>query len=143
MDADAWIHHLQLVPHPEGGHYRETWRAEAAAGERAAGSAIFFLLRAGERSHWHRVDQAELWFFHGGAPLELRTWSERGGEDVVVLGTGADQRLQGIVAPLEWQSARSLGEFSVVSCVVSPAFSFEHFELAPPDWSPPGAGDTP
>lgn len=138
MTAEDWIERLGLVPHPEGGHYRETWRHEPTHGERGAGTSIYFLLRRGESSHWHRVDAAEIWHFYAGAPLELRTCVE--GEDVrtELLGAapGAGEMPQRIVPPHAWQAARSLGEFTLVGCTVSPAFEFSRFELAPPGFEP-------
>ena len=137
-EPDSIIDLLGLEPHPEGGSFVETWRDDRSSG-RAAGTAIYFLLRAGEVSHWHRVDSAEVWHRYDGAPLELSTWAQ--GEPVVrrVLGTDlvAGERPQLVVAPGEWQSARSLGAWTLVGCTVSPGFEFEHFELAPPGWSPP------
>jgi predicted cupin superfamily sugar epimerase len=134
-DAASVIRALDLRPHPEGGHYRETWRDPAAEGGRGAGTAILFLLAAGERSHWHRVDAAELWLWHAGAPLELLI----SGKERLVLGPAlADgQPLQGLVPKQHWQAASTLGAWSLCSCVVAPAFSFGGFELAPPGWVPP------
>ena len=132
------IAQLGLVPHPEGGHYRETWRHESSDGGRGAGTAIYFLLQRGEISHWHRVDAAEIWHYYSGAPLELRTCVD--GEDVRTELLGADlsagELPQRIVLPHAWQSARSLGEFRLVGCTVSPAFEFSRFELAPPGFEP-------
>jgi uncharacterized protein len=131
--ANAIIAALQLTPHPEGGWYRETYRSEASPGERAAVTAIYYLLRAGERSHWHRVDAAEIWHWHAGDPLELRVQ-----HDTVRLGNdlSAGQRPQAVVPPFTWQAARSLGAWSLVGCTVAPAFEFAGFELAPPGWQP-------
>ena len=135
---------LQLQPHPEGGWYRETWRAAPARpGGRGAGTAIHFLLDAGQRSHWHRVDATELWIFQAGAPLLLRTASGDAGEGgVVEILLGADpiagHAMQHMVGPHEWQAAEAGEGWSLVACVVVPAFEFSSFELAPPDWSPTG-----
>jgi hypothetical protein len=138
MTADEIIEALGLHPHPEGGHYRETWRHVADEG-RGAGTAIYHLLKAGEFSHWHRVDAAEVWHFYAGAPLELSTYlvglpveRRRLGQHLT-----RGERPQLIVDPGVWQAARSLGDWTLVGCTVSPAFEFEHFELAPPNWSPP------
>jgi predicted cupin superfamily sugar epimerase len=125
---------LGLAPHPEGGWYRRTWVAEAPAGERPAGSAIVYLLLEGEISAPHRIDATELSHFYSGSPLELhREWSEGNG-DVVVLGTDvmAGQTPQAVVQPMVWQWARPLGPFSLVGATVTPAFTFEGFELRPP-----------
>lgn len=137
MDAEGIIAALGLQPHPEDGHYRETWRAEAGTAERAAGSAIYFLLKAGEVSRWHRVDAAEIWHFHAGSPLELVF--ERDGRLVrETLGAdlAAGERPQVVVPPHGWQTARSLGQWTLVGCTVSPAFEFDKFELAPEGWEP-------
>ncbi len=133
MTADEIIKTLGLKPHPEGGHYAETWRAKAPDGQRGAGTAIYFLLKQGERSHWHRVDAAEIWLFHAGAALQLEIEKES-----FTLGSdlAAGQRPQIIVPADSWQAARSLGEWTLVSCTVSPAFEFSGFEMAPPDWHP-------
>lgn len=143
LDVDALIETLGLQAHPEGGHYVETWRADAADGERPAGTAIYYLLCAGERSHWHRVDAAEAWHFYAGEPLALSIAAASGTEPPTqhVLGTDlvAGQRPQLIVPAGDWQSAESLGAWTLVGCTVSPGFRFEGFELAAPGWEP-GAG---
>lgn len=134
-DADRLIAALRLSPHPEGGHYRQTWVAPAEPGVRPAGTAILFLLRAGEASHWHRVDATEIWHFHAGAPLILRIAADaagparslRLGSDVL----GGDVP-QAVVPARHWQAAATTGAWSLVSCTVSPGFRFEGFELAPP-----------
>jgi hypothetical protein len=132
--AEAVARALDLQPHPEGGHYRETWRDTPAGGARGTGTAMLFLLREGERSHWHRIDADELWIWQAGAPLSLRIdarATHRLGPAVA-----AGEALQRLVPRHSWQSARSLGEWTLCSCVVAPAFSFAGFELAPPDWRP-------
>jgi predicted cupin superfamily sugar epimerase len=139
-DARSIIEKLDLRPHPEGGHYAETWRADAQPGKRPAGSAIYFMLRAGERSAWHRVDAAETWHYYAGDPLELSI-APGHGNDVAqrfVLGIdlAANQSPQLVVPTGDWQSAASLGDWTLVGCTVSPAFLFEGFELAPPGWQP-------
>ncbi|WP_114954028.1 cupin domain-containing protein [Sphingosinicella terrae] len=138
-DARALIDALHLEPHPEGGWYRETWRAESAPGERASATAILFLLEAGQRSHWHRVDATELWLFHAGSPLRLLTAAdEEGPVEEIRLGAGvlAGERPQAKVAPGDWQAAEADRGWALVSCIVSPAFEFAGFELAAPGWSP-------
>ena len=139
-DVDTIIERLRMRPHPEGGYYVETWRADAAPGERPAGSAIYYLLRSGERSAWHRVDAAEVWHYYAGDPLELAIAAESGdvAPERYLLGPDIDagQRPQIIVAVGDWQSARALGAWTLVGCTVSPAFRFEGFELAQPNWEP-------
>ncbi|MFD2174163.1 cupin domain-containing protein [Rhodobacter lacus] len=140
-DADQIIDRLRLQPHPEGGWYRQTWVAEAAPGTRPAGTAILFLLKAGEASHWHRVDAAEIWHFHAGSPLELRlSATDAGPAQVLRLGPDVlgGEVAQAIVPPFHWQAARTLGAWSLVGCTVSPGFRFEGFELAAPGVEIPG-----
>jgi predicted cupin superfamily sugar epimerase len=133
------IRALNLQPHPEGGWYRETWRAEAEPGERASATAILFLLEAGERSHWHKVDATELWLFHAGSPLRLRTARADAGP-VVEIRLGPDvlagEQPQLRIAPGEWQAAEADRGWALVSCIVSPGFDFAGFTLAPPGWEP-------
>jgi predicted cupin superfamily sugar epimerase len=138
----ALIEALSLLPHPEGGWYRETWRAEAPEGERAGATAILFLLEAHQRSHWHRVDAAEVWLWHAGDPLMLSLAADEQGP-VRETRLGPDVLLgdcpQYIVAPGDWQAAAPLpggAGYTLVSCVVAPAFEFAGFTLAPPDWNP-------
>jgi predicted cupin superfamily sugar epimerase len=138
MTKEEIIEKLQLLPHPEGGYFRETYRDEGDGSARGAGTCIYFLLGAGQKSHWHKVDAAEMWHFYAGAPLLLRT-SEAPGK-VVERVLGADlkegQLPQLLVPPHVWQAAESTGEYTLVGCTVSPAFEFEHFELAPPGFEP-------
>jgi hypothetical protein len=136
MDARSIIETLSMQPHPEGGHYAETWRGPAGPDGRPTATAIYFLLRAGERSHWHRVDASEAWLHHAGAPLMLSIHD--GATTTVTLGgdLAAGERPQAVVPAHAWQAARSLGEWTLVSCIVAPGFEFDGFELAPPDWSP-------
>jgi uncharacterized protein len=129
--GESLIAALGLGPHPEGGWFRRTWVAAAAAGERPAGSAIYYLLLAGEVSAPHRLDAAELWHFYDGDPLELtREWPD-GRRDVTVLGPDvADgQAPQVVVDAGVWQSARPLGRYALVGATVTPAFTFTGFEL--------------
>jgi predicted cupin superfamily sugar epimerase len=120
---------LRLAPHPEGGWYRETWRDQPAEpGKRGAATLILFMLAEGEASAWHRVDAAEIWLWHAGAALQLDI-DEGAGLRTVRLGAGLD--VQGVVPALAWQAARSTGAWSLVSCIVAPAFDFAGFELAP------------
>jgi uncharacterized protein len=139
-DPETLIAQLGLQPHPEGGHFVETWRAAGHGGERPAGTAIYYLLRAGERSHWHRVDAAEVWHFYAGDPLSLSVAPGSGVEPAIahVLGNdlAAGQRPQVVVPPGHWQAAEPLGAWTLVGCTVSPGFEFEGFELAPPGWEP-------
>ena len=133
LEADRLIELLQLQPHPEGGHFRETFR-DARHGEgRAASTAILFLLKADEVSRWHRIDAAEVWHFYRGAPLELKI-----GKETYVLGPDIDeaQLPQLVVPPGAWQAARSLGDYTLVGCTVAPGFDFAHFEMAGDEFEP-------
>lgn len=136
--AQALIAALRLAPHPEGGWFRETFRGAPLPSGRAASTAIYFLLCEGEVSRWHRVDAAEVWLFHAGAPLELSTSEAQGPIRTVTLGPDVlgGQQPQQVVPPHVWQAARSLGAWTLVSCTVAPGFEFAGFELAPPGWTP-------
>ena len=136
--AQAIIRKLELQPHPEGGWCRQSWVGPEVGG-RASGTAILFLLRAGERSHWHRVDADEIWLWHAGAPLVLSLGVDAAQD--VVLGPDllGDEVVQAVVPAGWWQAARSTGDWTLVSCTVSPGFRFEGFELAPPGWDLPGS----
>ncbi len=137
LPAERIIRALELRPHPEGGHYREVWRDTPPVG-RGAGTSILFLLKAEEVSHWHRVDAAEIWLWQAGGPLVLTISPDGHDAAAVWLGPdpGARQVLQSTVEAGVWQTAASLGAWTLVSCVVCPAFSFDGFELAPADWRP-------
>lgn len=129
---------LGLARHPEGGHYRETFRdRESRPADRPASTAIYFLLAAGERSHWHRVDAAEVWHWYAGAPLALSI-SHGVGATTVRLGSdlAAGERPQAVVSAGCWQAAESLGDWTLCGCTVAPGFSFAGFELAPKGWAP-------
>jgi predicted cupin superfamily sugar epimerase len=132
--ASDIIDALNMRPHPEGGHFVETFRDEAGPDGRARSTAIYFLLQEGERSHWHRVDATEIWAWHAGAPLELSVAQQK-----VTLGAdlAQGQSPHAIVPAHSWQTAISLGEWTLVSCIVAPGFEFSGFELAAPDFSPP------
>ena len=136
-EVDGIIEALGLEPHPEGGWYAETWRAPAGPGDRAASTAIFFVLREGERSHWHTVDADEIWLHHAGSPLILSTAVD-GDTTQHVLGAdlARGERPQVVVPAGVWQSAASTGAWTLVSCVVAPGFHFDGFHLAPPHWEP-------
>lgn len=143
-EASALIERLGLSPHPEGGWYRETWREGAAgeAGGRGHATAIYFLLEAGQRSHWHRVDAAELWMFHAGTTLDLRLASgDAGPVETIRLGIdiAAGESPQALVPTGWWQATETRGGWALVSCVVAPGFDFAGFELAPPGWEPAAA----
>jgi len=134
--ATEMIERLALQPHPEGGWFRETWRSEATLpDDRAAATAILFLLEAGGRSHWHRVDAEEMWIFQAGAPLRLLTAADSAIVETV-LGPAAGQSPQHLVRAHEWQSAEADVGWTLVSCIVAPGFRYQGFELAPPGWSP-------
>lgn len=130
-EADRLIQLLDLKPHPEGGYFRETFRD--GGNGRAFSTAIYFLLKAGEVSRWHRVDAAEVWHFYRGAPLELMI-----GKDRYILGPDIDEAQvpQLVVPPGEWQAARSLGNYTLVGCTVAPGFEFSKFEMAPDGFTP-------
>ena len=137
MTADEIIAHLNLSPHPEGGHYRQTWVAENAG--RPTGTCIYFLLKEGEASHWHKVDATEIWLYHAGDPLilSIAATTEGPATDHILtpdLSQGAPQL---IVPQGHWQAARSTGAFTLVSCTVSPGFLFEGFTLADPGFDIP------
>jgi uncharacterized protein len=137
--ADEVIRELGLSPHPEGGWYRESFRDTAASSDgRARSTAIHFLLKAGETSHWHRIDAIEIWLWHAGAPLALSISTDGEGTQTHRLGVdiAEGERPQAVVPAHAWQSAKSLGSWTLVSCVVAPGFEFSAFELAPPDWKP-------
>ena len=138
------IEELRLSPHPEGGWFRETWRAPAEEGERAQATAIHFLLEAHQRSHWHKVDAAEIWLWHAGDPLLLSlSADDHGPVREMRLGpdVAAGNLPHHVVAPHEWQAASPLpgaSGYTLVSCVVAPGFEFAGFTLAPPGWRPAG-----
>ncbi|QFT59751.1 hypothetical protein FIU94_13035 [Sulfitobacter sp. THAF37] len=137
MRADDIIKQLNLAPHPEGGHFRQTWVAENAG--RPTGTCIYFLLKAGEHSHWHRVDATEIWLYHAGAPLILSLSETDTGpaEDHLLTPDLAQGAPQIIVPENHWQAARSTGDYTLVSCTVSPGFTFDGFTLAPPGFDIP------
>ena len=141
-DVQTIIARLGLRPHPEGGWYTETWKEPTTgSADRPASTAIYYLLRRGERSHWHRVDATEVWHFYSGDPLELALAegdegpieSHRLGPDV-----SAGERPQVVVPSGWWQAARPLGDWTLVGCTVAPGFRFDGFELSPEGWSPGG-----
>ena len=133
------IARLELKPHPEGGHYRETFRdASVDPSGRSRSTAIYFLLARGERSHWHRVDAVEVWHYYAGDALILQIADERGQRSVKLgadLATG--EAPQAVVPAHAWQAAASTGDWTLVGCTVAPGFEFAKFELAEPGWFPP------
>jgi uncharacterized protein len=137
LTADEIIARFQLEPHPEGGWYRQTFKDDEGHAGRAHSTAILFLLKEGEVSRWHRVDAAEVWHWYGGAPLllEVRDGRTRGEHRL-----GPDwlngEHPQGLVPAGVWQSARSLGPWTLVGCTVAPGFEFSGFEMAPDGWQP-------
>jgi len=134
LSAADIIARLHLAPHPEGGYFRETWRAEGPEGERAAGTAIYFLLKAGEQSHWHKVDATEIWHHYAGAPLILSLSATDQGpcmEHTLGPDLAGGEVPQIIVPKNHWQAARTTGDWTLVGCTVSPGFNFEGFTLAP------------
>lgn len=140
MTADEIIALLGLQPHPEGGYFVETFR-DAATDEtgRSRSTAIYFLLRQGEKSHWHKVDAVETWHWHAGAPLRLQIAADKGAKiETITLGNdlAKGERPQGIVPRHHWQAAESLGDWTLVGCTVAPGFDFAGFTLAPNGWAP-------
>ena len=138
MDAKAIVKQLGMAQHPEGGWYVETYRDAPQDGGRGTATAIYFLLERGQRSHWHTVDAAEIWFWHAGAPLRLGISVDGQAVFEVLLGPALldGQALQAVVPVDAWQSAESCGEWTLVSCVVAPAFEFRGFRMADPGWEP-------
>jgi len=139
LTAEDIIRLLALEPHPEGGHFRETFRDPRPVEDgRAASTAIYFLLARGEVSRWHRVDAVEIWHYYAGAPLALHI-ADAGAMTTIRLGAdlAAGERPQAAVPAQAWQSAQSLGEWTLIGCTVAPGFEFTGFELAPPGWTPP------
>jgi len=138
LTGDNIIRILGLEPHIEGGHFREIYRDAPADGSRGVMTSIYFLLRAGERSSWHRVDAPEIWCYHSGSPLEVAIWSD--GQSVKKFRLGSDllggERPQVTVPAGAWQAAKIFGDWSLVGCVVAPAFEYSGFEMAPDGWSP-------
>jgi uncharacterized protein len=138
LSAADVIRLLDLRPHPEGGHYRETFRdPRQDADGRSLSTAIYFLLAADARSHWHRIDAVEIWHWHAGAALALQIAGNNG---IATVRLGADlaagERPQAVVPAGAWQAAESLGAWTLVGCTVAPGFDFRGFELAPKDWTP-------
>jgi predicted cupin superfamily sugar epimerase len=134
-DIVAW---LGLKPHPEGGHYRETFRdPHSDAAGRAFSTAIYFLLARGERSHWHRIDAVEVWHYYAGDALILQI-ADDAGQRSIRLGPdlAAGEMPQAIVPPHAWQAAETTGDWTLVGCTVAPGFDFAKFELAARDWTP-------
>ncbi|MEK1925132.1 MAG: cupin domain-containing protein [Rhizobium giardinii] len=141
LSAQAIIETLKMQRHPEGGWYIQTFK-DVAGGARGHSTAIYYLLERGERSHWHRVrDATEVWHFYAGAPLALSIAEDGKPATSVTLGANIllNERPQAIVPADWWQSATSLGAWTLVGCTVSPGFDFSAFEMAPPDWRPPAA----
>ncbi|MGV0817318.1 cupin domain-containing protein [Martelella sp. AMO21009] len=140
MTADAIIEALGLKPHPEGGWFAETFR-DSSGGGRGASTLIYFLLKAGERSHWHRLHTAvEVWHYYAGAPLKLMRSVDGKAVETQMLGPdiAKGERPQGVIPAGCWQAAKTTGDFTLVGCTVAPGFTFEDFELAEPEWAPGG-----
>jgi len=137
--AQDLIRMLALKPHPEGGHFRETFRdpKQIAAG-RSVSTAIYFLLARGERAHWHRIDAVEIWHWCAGAPLQLEIAAAPGRVERVTLGgdISAGLRPQAVVPPQAWRAAQTLGDWTLLGCTVAPGFDFAKHEMAPQGWSP-------
>jgi predicted cupin superfamily sugar epimerase len=138
LSAQDVIRLLDLKPHPEGGHFCESFRDARQIEGRAASTAIYFLLARGERSHWHRVDAVEVWHWYAGAPLALEISQTTGRPERVMLGhdLNAGERPQAVVPAHAWQAAQSLGDWTLIGCTVAPGFEFAGFESAPKNWEP-------
>ena len=138
MRPEEIIETLGMQPHPEGGYYVQTFRDDLG-GARGHSTAIYYLLRKGERSHWHRVrDAAEVWHYYAGAPLALHRSAEGKTSETIILGIDLvkGERPQAIIPSNWWQAAESLGDFTLVGCTVAPGFEFSSFEMAAPGWEP-------
>jgi uncharacterized protein len=139
LSAGQIIAMLGLQPHPEGGHFRETFRDNATDGNgRAASTLIYFLLALGEHSAWHRVDAVEIWHYYAGAPLQLLISNDGKTTQAIQLGAqlASGERPQAVVPAHAWQAAKSTGAWTLVGCTVAPGFSFDGFEMAAADWQP-------
>lgn len=143
MNAEKLIKALNLAPHPEGGWYRETWRADAVDGERAAASAVYYLIQPGQRSHWNRVDAHEIWLWHAGQPIDVSVAeTDSAAHHIVRLGGQLDEgEVPQLIVPAgHWQSAEPVAGgasgYTLISCIVAPAFEFSGFEMAPAGWAP-------
>ncbi|WP_076863980.1 cupin domain-containing protein [Bradyrhizobium mercantei] len=146
LSAADIIARLALKPHPEGGHYRETFRDERGdADGRAHSTAIYFLLARGERSHWHRIDAVEMWHYYAGAPLTLKIARDGGSQQLITLGADVarGEQPQAIVPADAWQAAESSGDWTLVGCTVAPGFEFSTFELAAKGWEPASSPSSP
>ena len=138
MDADNIINYLKLIEHPEGGWFKETFQSKETSNGRSNASMIYYLLKENENSHWHRVTDAdEIWLWHLGDPLLLSYSDERSTKEIT-LGPDLNnnEKLQAVIPKSIWQKAKSNGAWSLVSCVVAPAFSFDGFEMAKKGWEP-------
>jgi predicted cupin superfamily sugar epimerase len=140
LNAQDIISQLNLIAHPEGGHYREVYRAAAEGNSRSAITSIYYLLQAHERSAWHRVDATEIWHLYAGAPLELvlRTAESEMETHKLGIDLAAGEHPQVTIPPFAWQRARTLGDWTLVGCTVAPGFEFAGFELAPDGVLPEG-----
>ena len=139
LSAQDIIRMLALKPHPEGGHFRETFRDPSQMADgRSVSTAIYFLLARGERTHWHRIDVVEIWHWYAGAPLQLEIAAAPGRVERVTLGgdISAGLRPQAVVPPQAWQAAQTLGDWTLLGCTVAPGFDFAKHEVAPQGWSP-------
>jgi uncharacterized protein len=138
MRPEEIIRELGLQPHPEGGWYVQTFK-DGDGQARGHSTAIYYMLQAGERSHWHRVhDAAEVWHYYAGAPLALHVAEDGKGRQTIMLGTDLPngERPQAVVPANWWQAAETTGEYTLVGCTVAPGFEFSSFEMAPPGWAP-------
>jgi hypothetical protein len=137
MNADEVIRLLGLKPHPEGGYFRETFRDPEEENGRSRSTAIYYLLKEGEVSRWHRVDAVEIWHWYAGASLELKIYDDSNLQSFVLGAAVTEGQVPQVIVPVRcWQSARSLGAYSLVGCTVAPGFEFSGLEFAPDGWEP-------
>ncbi len=127
MEADNLIKKLNMISHPEGGHYVENFKNDNV-------SQIYYLLKRNEKSHWHRLTKNEILHFYSGDPLEVFTSSD--GIDYDLFSLGSDDNYIYTVKANTWFAMRSAGSYSLIGCTVAPAFNFNDFELAPATWRP-------
>ena len=130
-DSDKIIEKLKMIPHPEGGYFKESYRNENV-------SLIYYLLKKNEKSHWHRLTKNEILHFYNGDPLKLLISKDGKNIEKIILNNkiNNDQIFHYIVKAGTWFSMESQGEYSLIGCTVAPSFDYDDFELAPKNWKP-------